>query len=144
MSARWQRQGGQVPQPRPRSLPGRLFIFAISPISPSFHLPQVMTISLRHNSSHRSIERNAYPQIRYEPKGTVTIATTLPESRSERPAGNHVHTCQFEPGLGDGILLEKSCFVKIVSFSSTLSVLTFPKLLFFVYITPFFHLFFFP
>ena len=90
-----------------------------------------MTISLRHNSSHRSIERNAYPQIRYEPKGTVTIATTLAESWSERPAGNHVHTCQFEPELGDGVLLKKSCFGEIVSFSRSLSesVLTFPKLL---------------
>src|ERR1700733_15264742 len=69
------------------------------------------------------------PRSDISPRARSPLQQPIPESRPERPAGNHVHTCQFEPGLGDGVLLEKSCFGETVGFSRSLSVLTFPKLL---------------
>ena len=60
------------------------------------------------------------------------------ELRPECPAGNHGRTGQLEPRVSDGVLLEKSCWGN-VSFSRSLSVLTFSKLL--VLPNAFFHLF---
>jgi hypothetical protein len=52
------------------------------------------------------------------------FTTLLP---SERPTGNHGRTGQLEPGVGDGVLLEGNLVVENVSFSRSLSVLTFFK-----------------
>jgi hypothetical protein len=98
----------------------------------SFHLLQLMAMSLPLSLNTEGI--------RYRPFGHGHHHTNLFSNRGLRLNGNHGRTGQLEPGVSDGVLLEKTYCGKR-EFSRSRSALTFSKLFLWpdAFFSPFSH-----